>query len=121
MSQSQKRVLIAGGGVAALEAALALRSIAEGRVRVELLAPEPRFWYRPQAVSAPFRLGGVMHLELDGIAREIGAELTPGGLVGIDAWRHIAYASKNAEIEYDMLLIACGAVPMPAIPGAITF
>jgi heterodisulfide reductase subunit A-like polyferredoxin len=37
------RVLIAGGGVAAIEAALALRSLAEGRVSVELLAPEPLF------------------------------------------------------------------------------
>jgi sulfide:quinone oxidoreductase len=37
------RVLIAGGGVAALEAALALRALAEDRVRVELLAPEPQF------------------------------------------------------------------------------
>ena len=35
----EKQVLIAGGGVAALEAALALRSLGEGRVRVELLAP----------------------------------------------------------------------------------
>lgn len=34
------RVLIAGGGVAALEAALALR---EGRVSVEMLAPSLNF------------------------------------------------------------------------------
>ena len=32
-----KRVVIAGGGVAALEAALALRELAEERVAVELL------------------------------------------------------------------------------------
>src|SRR4029453_637915 len=52
------RVLIAGGGVAALEAALALRALAEDRVSVELLAPEPQFWYRPLAVAEPFGLGG---------------------------------------------------------------
>lgn len=120
-SQSQKRVLIAGGGVAALEAALALRRIAEDRVRIELLAPEPHFWYRPLAVAAPFELGDVLHFELDGLAREIGAELTPGGLVGIDAWRHVAHTSRNTQIEYDMLLVACGALPVPAIPGALTF
>jgi sulfide:quinone oxidoreductase len=117
----QNRVLIAGGGVAALEAALALRNLAEDRVRVELLAPEPHFWYRPLAVAAPFRLGKVLQLGLDAIAREIGAGLTPGGLVGIDAWRHVAHTSKNMQLEYDMLLIACGAVPMPAIPGARSF
>ena len=119
--QEQKRVLIAGGGVAALEAALALRRLAEDRVRIELLAPEPRFWYRPLAVAAPFELGDVLHFELGGLAREIGADLTPAGLVGIDAWRHVAHTSKNTQLEYDMLLIACGALPVPAIPGALTF
>lgn len=114
-------VLIAGGGVAALEAALALRDLAEGRVSVELLAPEPHFWYRPLAVAAPFQLGEVLHLELDGLARDIGAGLTPGALTGVDAWRHIAHTSKNTQIEYDMLLIACGALAIPAIPGALTF
>ena len=37
------QVLIAGAGVAALEAALALRSLAAGRVDVELLGAEHRF------------------------------------------------------------------------------
>ena len=119
--RGQKRVLIAGGGVAALEAALALRRLAEDRVRIELLAPEPRFWYRPLAVAAPFELGDVLHFELGALAREIGADFTPGGLVGIDAWRHVAHTSKNTQLEYDMLLVACGALPMPAIPGALTF
>lgn len=116
-----KSVLIAGGGVAALEAALALRSLAEDRVHVQLLAPEPRFWYRPLSVAAPFELGAVRYYELDGLARRIGADVVPGGLVGVDAWRHIAHTSKNTQIEYDALLIACGALPMPAIPGAVTF
>jgi sulfide:quinone oxidoreductase len=114
-------VLIAGGGVAALEAALALRDLAEGRVNVELLAPEPQFWYRPLAVAAPFKLGEVQHLELEGLARGIGASFTPGALVGVDAWRHIAHTSKNTQIEYDVLVIACGALAIPAIPGALTF
>jgi sulfide:quinone oxidoreductase len=117
----KKRVLIAGGGVAALEAALALRSLAEDRVDIRLLAPELRFWYRPLAVAAPFELGEVTHVELDGLARRIGAEFTHGGLVAVDAWRHIAHTSRNTQIEYDLLLLACGALPMPAIPGAVTF
>jgi sulfide:quinone oxidoreductase len=45
------RALIAGGGVAALEAMLALRALAEERVSIELLAPEPHSWYRPLAVA----------------------------------------------------------------------
>lgn len=114
-------VLIAGGGVAAFEAALALRDLAEGRVTVELLAPEPHFWYRPLAVAAPFKLGEVPRLELDDLARGIGASFTPCALTGVDAWRHVAYTSKNTQIEYDSLLIACGALPTSAIQGALTF
>lgn len=119
--QAQKRVLIAGGGVAALEAALALRELAEDKVRVELLAPEPHFWYRPLSVAAPFEQGDVLHFELDGLAPQIGVAYAPGGLVGIDAWRHVAHTSRNTQLEYDLLLVACGALSLPAIPGALTF
>ena len=47
-------VLVAGGGVAALETALALRALGPGRIRVELVAPELHFFYRPLAVAEPF-------------------------------------------------------------------
>jgi sulfide:quinone oxidoreductase len=115
------RVLIAGGGVAALEAALAFQAHAEDRVEVELLAPEPRFWYRPVAVAEPFGLGEVRHFDLSEVAAAAGARYTPGALVGVDADRHVAYVSTEDEIEYDALLIACGAVPVEAVPGALTF
>ena len=114
-------VLIAGGGVAALEAALALRSLAADRVSVALLAPEPHFWYRPLSVAEPFQLGKVQHFELQTLAAEAGATFTPGKLVSVDAARHVAYTSPEGAVPYDMLLIACGAAPKPAVEGAITF
>ncbi|HEX2346023.1 MAG TPA: CBS domain-containing protein [Gaiellaceae bacterium] len=117
----RRRVLIAGGGVAALEAVLALRHLAADRVAVELLAPEPHFWYRPLSVAAPFELGAVTRLELDGLASQLGATFTLASLTGIDEWRHVAHTSKNTQITYDTLLVACGALPFPAIAGALTF
>ena len=45
------RVLIAGGGVAAIEAMLALHALAEDRVEIELLGAEPHFWCRPLSVA----------------------------------------------------------------------
>ena len=39
----------------------------------------------------------------------------------MDAARHVAYTSAGGAIPYSMLLVACGAVPKPAIDGAITF
>jgi sulfide:quinone oxidoreductase len=114
-------VLIAGGGVAALEAALALRTLAEDRVSVALVAPEPHFWYRPFAVAEPFELGKVQHFELSTLAAEAGATFAPGELVSVDAARRIAYTSPGGTVPYSMLLIACGAAPKPAVEGALTF
>jgi sulfide:quinone oxidoreductase len=114
------RVLIAGGGVAALEAALALRALGEGRVSVELLAPEPLFWYRPMSVSEPFGLGEARHFELQELAAAAGATFLPGTLNGLDASRKLAITSTGT-FGYDALLIACGALPRPAISGALTF
>jgi sulfide:quinone oxidoreductase len=115
------KVLIAGGGVAALEAALALRALAEDRVSVELLAPEPQFWYRPLAVAEPFELGTVRRLDLGELAAEAGATLTTGALVSVDVARRIAYTATGGAISYSTLLVACGAVPKPAVDGAVTF
>jgi sulfide:quinone oxidoreductase len=115
------RVLIAGGGVAALEAALALRDLAEGRVEVELLAPEPQFWYRPLAVAEPFDLGEVRQFELAELAAAAGATFSPGALVGVDAERRLATTSTGSSLAYDVLLVACGAAPVTAVPGALTF
>lgn len=115
------RVLIAGGGVAALEAALALRSLAGKLVAVELLAPEPRFWYRPLAVAEPFGGGHVRGVELVELARACDALLTLGALGAVDADRHVARTASGAEIEYDALLVATGARPVTAVTGALTY
>ena len=115
------RVLIAGGGVAALEAALALRELGEGRVSVEMLAPEPEFWYRPLSVAEPFDLGEVRHFDLTELATAAGATFSPGALSGVDAGGHLAQTSAGSSIPYDALLVACGAGPTPAVPGALTF
>jgi sulfide:quinone oxidoreductase len=115
------RVLVAGGGVAALEATLALRALAEERVAVELLAPDPRFWYRPLSVAEPFKLGEAGHLELSKFAAETGATFSTGELVSVDTARALAYTAPGGALPYDALLIACGAQPKPALEGALTF
>jgi sulfide:quinone oxidoreductase len=114
-------VLIAGGGVAALEAALALRALAEERVSVELLAPEPFFWYRPLAVLEPFHTGRVGHFALSELAAAAGATFTLGGLASVEPERRVATTEAGALVPYDLLLIAAGADPVTAIPGALTF
>ena len=115
------RVLVAGGGVAALEAALALRSFGGDGIDVQLLAPEPHFWYRALAVAEPFALGEVRHFELAGLASRAGATFALGRLVSVDSARRIAYTRPGGAVAYSVLLIACGAVPVVAVAGALTF
>ena len=52
------RVVIAGGGVAAIEALLALRHLVGEQVSIQLLAPDHVFVHRPSSVARPFGLGG---------------------------------------------------------------
>jgi sulfide:quinone oxidoreductase len=121
MHRERTHVLVAGGGVAALEAAIALREVAADLVDVELLSPDEYFVYRPLAVTLPFDETEAVRFQLTGLARELGASVIRGALTGIDAWRHRAYTSTNHDIEYDVLLIACGALPLPSVKGAMTF
>jgi sulfide:quinone oxidoreductase len=115
------RVLIAGGGVAALEAVLALRALSEDRFSVELLAPEPEFWYRPLAVAEPFGLGEVRHFDLAELAAAAGAIFSPGAVTAVDVGARGVETSLGSSIAYDILLVACGAIPTPAVAGALTF
>ena len=62
-------VLIAGGGIAALEAALALRDLGGDRVATTVLAPDPEFVYRPMTVREPFAYATAQLGELDRAAR----------------------------------------------------
>jgi sulfide:quinone oxidoreductase len=114
-------VLIAGSGVAALETALALRALAPGRVDVELFAPELHFFYRPLAVAEPFGAGHVYRWELDDLVRAAGADFAPGELAAVDADAHVAELKNGIRIDYDALVLACGARPQTAVPGALTF
>ena len=107
-------VLVAGGGVAGLEALLALRDIAGDRVRLTLLAPERRFAYRPMATAVPFGRGHVQQRDLADIARTAGAELVRGGLADVDVAGRAAVTTDGRRVGYDALLVAVGAGSEPA-------
>lgn len=114
-------VLIAGGGVAALEATLALRALAEERVDIELLAPDADFVYRPMAVAEPFRQGEVKRFPLARLAELAGARLTPGTLARVDLDNHRVETADGTELQWDVLLVALGAGAREGIAGGLTF
>jgi acyl-CoA synthetase (NDP forming) len=91
-------VLIAGGGVAALEATLALRALAEERVDIEVLAPDFDFVYRPMSVAEPFQQGEVERFPLARLAELAGARLTPGTLARVDLDNHRVETADGVPI-----------------------
>ena len=76
------RVVIAGGGVAALETVLALAHLAPELTDVILIAPNPEFVYRPMTVCEPFAHGAAARYPLQRIASDAGAELRLAGCGG---------------------------------------
>jgi sulfide:quinone oxidoreductase len=121
MAGAKKHVLIAGGGVAALEAMVALRQMAGDLVEVVLISPDRDFFYRPLSVGEPFGVAEVLRFDLPTLARGCGASHRLGTLTSVDADAHKVRTSHNATFEYDVLLIATGARPREAVPGAMTF
>ena len=114
-------MLVAGGGVAGLEAMVALRDLAGDLVDVELLSPDPWFWYRPISVAEPFDSSRAYRFELSGLARAAGVSFSSGSLVGVDAKGHRARLSNGLEVGYDVLVIAAGTRAAVALEGALTF
>jgi sulfide:quinone oxidoreductase len=115
------RVLVAGGGIAAVELLVALRKIARERVEIELLAAGEHLTYRPLLVAEPFGVGTVHRFPLAEIVADQGATKRGGKLVGVDAEAHEAITEGGERIGYDALAVATGARPVEAVPGALTF
>ena len=80
MSYRRTKVMIAGAGVAALEALIALHELAAGFVDVELVTPTPEFAYRPLAVAEPFGFGEVRRFDVVRIASDHGAAVHIAGV-----------------------------------------
>ena len=102
-------VLIAGGGVAALEAALCLRELAGDRVAIRLLSTQESFMVRPMTVLEPFAHSKAPAYPLGDIATDIGVELIGDALASVDTDRCVARTFADRELRYDALLVATGA------------
>ena len=114
------RVVLAGGGVAGLEALLALRSLMADRVTIELISPEPEFVYRPLWVLEPFG-GRAPRFDLERIAREQGARYRADAIAEVDGPRRRVRTRGGADLGYDALVIATGTRTTDPVPGAMTF
>src|SRR3954452_24862028 len=121
MTRQPPHVLIAGGGVAAVEAVAALRALTGPRFRITVLAPAAELVPRQSSVAAPFGFGLSGVLSFDAIRRHAHFDRFQGRLARVEADAHRAVDAAGQGLHYDKLLVAVGACPQPAVKGAITF
>ncbi len=114
------RVVIVGGGVAALETVLALHQLAPEQTKMTVLAPNEEFVYRPMTVREPFAYPQARRYPLAPIVRDAGAELLAGELAYIEPDRHTIHTKAGEALEYDALVLALGARAVPRYEHAIT-
>jgi sulfide:quinone oxidoreductase len=115
------RVLIAGGGVAALEAAVALRELAGDRAEVTMHSPREDFIYRPFAVAEPYGASRPMRYDLAELAERCGATFHQATIGSVDGEAQRVSTHDGEEIAYDHLVVACGSRLLAGVPGAVTF
>jgi sulfide:quinone oxidoreductase len=114
------RVLVAGGGVAGLEAVLALSDMAPDRVDVTLLSPQDEFVYRPLAVAEPFSMGRIHRYPLAQVAKDLRIRLVRGTLDRVDADQRLVTIVDGEPFGFEALLVATGAGAEVALPHALT-
>ena len=103
------RVVIAGGGVAALETLLALQALARDRVDVTIVEPELMFVDRSMAVVEPFKGRRVRGVRVQDVADECGARWLRRTVDRVEHAQRVAVTRDGIRLPYDMLVLAVGA------------
>jgi sulfide:quinone oxidoreductase len=121
MTITPLRVVVAGGGIAGVEALLTLRALAGDRVDLTLADAQPEFIYRPMKVAEPFARGQARRYPIADIARDAGARLVADSVTAVDTEARVAHTATGETLRYDALLLATGARSVPAYEHALTW
>lgn len=114
-------VVIAGGGIGGLEGLLALQSLAPDPPRISVLSAGRHLAYRALSVTEPFGGDPPPRYEWPAITRDRGVGWIPDVVVGVRPDARQIDTRDGPPVRYDALLLALGAQPTPALPGALTF
>jgi sulfide:quinone oxidoreductase len=116
------RVVVAGGGIAAVETLLALRAAPRGsELSVTLVAPGEQLEYRPLSVLEPFGPTPLRRYPLARICAEHDATLLADRVAAVDGEARSVRLGSGATLPYDALVLAVGARRTPALEEVHTF
>lgn len=116
-----REVVIVGGGVAALEALLALRELAGDRVALTLVSKDDQFVDRPMTVAEPFGLRSAARHSLAEIATELEARFVQATVAAVDASSRSISCADGRDIPFGTLILAPGARQRSPFADAIAF
>ena len=119
--EAKPRILIVGGGIAGLEAALALRDLAGEWVEVAIHDSRQEFVYRPFAIGEPYGTTRSFRYDLRRLSERCGASLRASTIAAVEPERRLAVTAEGEQLTYDHLIVATGARALWAVPGAVTY
>jgi sulfide:quinone oxidoreductase len=111
------RIVVAGGGVAALEALIAVAELLPG-ADVRLVAPGPEFVMPGMRIGESFAVGRRARVSLRRATDDFGAAYVPDRVTAVDPVARTVACATGAELRYDSLILALGARPEPAYADA---
>jgi sulfide:quinone oxidoreductase len=120
-ASAKPRVVIAGGGIAGLEAALALADLVADRAELALVAPDPEFVHKPLTIQEPFTERPAERRELEPALAKIGVQLVRGAVTSVDPDTRTLTLRERSRFPYDLLVVCVGGRVRAAYDGVETF
>jgi sulfide:quinone oxidoreductase len=114
-------VVVAGGGIAGLEALLALRELAGDRVSLTVVEPRSELALHALEPAEPFGAGTAGRLPVAEVADLARAHVVRSAIERVDADGRTVTTCDGEHIGYDALMVAVGARPVVAAHDAMTW
>jgi sulfide:quinone oxidoreductase len=119
--RTQAHVVVAGAGVAGLEAVMAIRALAGDRARITLVDRAREFVYNPMTVATPFATGSSTRMPLSELARSANCDLVHDAVAEVIPAERRVVLARGTPLSYDKLIVALGAARIAAFEHATTF
>jgi sulfide:quinone oxidoreductase len=121
MTSPPPSAVIAGAGVAGLEAAFALRELLGPGAAISLVGGCDTFHYKPLAVGEPFGLGHPHHHAIAPIAANLGMAFVHDTLTAVDPRTREIRLASGSSLGFEPLLVAVGAPTRAPSPFGVLF
>jgi sulfide:quinone oxidoreductase len=116
------RLVIAGAGVAGIEALLAVHALAGDRVETTVVSPDPDFVFQAHSVGEPFARPAARRWSVADMCAAHGATYVAAAVTEVDADAGRLTTDDGGELAFDSLLVAIGADRQRVLEGhAIVF